>query len=498
MAGLGMAGQQAAEEDPSRYHVPSGIDSQHATHEAFAETVSFLEGACRFGMNPSLEGIRALTAALGYPNRRFVSIQVAGTNGKSSTARMLAALLHAEGFKVGLYTSPGLVSYLDRYEIDGMRVSEGRFVEVMNHVREVADRTGGMHAGDADGPETRVHVTQERVTERIPAAAQEPYTEFEYLTAAALDLFAEAQVDFAVLEVGLGGRWDATSIVDPSVAVVCGIGLDHQSILGSSLDQIAAEKAAIIKPATTAVLGAGTASVQQVFRDRADECDAGLVVVEPQGRRLFPDVIPELAVTYAGERSGDDLACSVQGRHARYDGLVLPQAPPYQLENAACAIAAAEAALGRALSVERARMGLAEVRFPGRFATLSDDPLLIVDGAHNPQAARALAKAIDERFAGEDMPLLLLAVLSDKDAASIVETLAPSVDTIAVTQTSSPRALSCRKLADVVRSCTGREPLVFPTIDEALLGLIVNGDGTPVVATGSITLAGELTRLFGQ
>ncbi|MGN0035491.1 MAG: bifunctional folylpolyglutamate synthase/dihydrofolate synthase, partial [Coriobacteriales bacterium] len=323
------------------------------------------------------------------------------------------------------------------------------------------------------------------------------FTEFELLTAMSFVLFSEARVDFAVLEVGLGGRWDATNIVDEAVAVICGIGLDHQAILGETLEAIAAEKAAIIKPATSVVLGPATSEVQQVFLDRVEACDAGLCVVSPCGNRLFPDVIPELTVTYEGVATSDGLSFSVAGRHARYDGLVLPAAPSYQLANAACAVAAAEGALGRALDAKSVREAFSSCTFPGRFAVLTDDPLLIVDGAHNPQGASALARAIDERFSGQRRPVLLLAVLADKDARGIVDALAPHVADIVVTQTSSTRARPCRELADLVESRIGHRPAVYASVTDAVDALVVRGDGTPVVAAGSITLAAELTRLFG-
>lgn len=485
---------------------------EQAIEEAYRHAVGFLSSALRFGIHPSLEGITALAHALGDPQSRYVSLQVAGTNGKSSTSRILAALLAAEGFRVGLFTSPELVEYPERFEVDGEVISHATFAHIIDEVERTAacieettdgpigicgGKQGAVGRHDADGDTGGIRYTQNREEYEVAEGDEHVFTEFEYLTAAALKLFADEGVDFAVFEVGLGGRWDATSIVDPAVATICGIGFDHQGILGDTLEQIAAEKAAIIKPASAVVLGPGTVEVQQVFMDRVRACDTYARAVCPGDDDLFPGIPAELTVRYDVCADAGGLGLDIRGCHATYNDLLLPDAPVYQAANVASAVAAAEAALGRALSTGCVRRALRNVVFPGRFETLSTDPLLIIDGAHNPQSARVLADAIDRRFEGADKPMLLLAVLSDKDAGGIIDELAPHVASIAVTSSASSRAIPYHELAEMVGERTGAEPLLYPNVMEAVESLVVNGDGTPVVASGSITLAGEIKGLFG-
>lgn len=226
--------------------------TQHMTYD---DAVATLEGALKFGMNPSLEPIRAMCAAMGNPQKRYRCVQVAGTNGKSSTTRMIAALLHAQGLRVGLYVSPHLVKYPERIEIDGRVVNDESFARGIEAALDAA---------------ARAHVEA---------------TEFELLTAAALWLFAQEGADWAVLECGLGGRWDATSVVDPQVAVITGVALEHTAILGDTVEKIAAEKAPIIKPGCKAVFAHDLAA-RDVFEQQAQQVcvpyeNANLEVITP-------------------------------------------------------------------------------------------------------------------------------------------------------------------------------------------------------------------------
>ncbi|MDO4850456.1 MAG: cyanophycin synthetase [Actinomycetota bacterium] len=466
--------------------------SGYLQEESYRDAVGFLSSALRFGIDPSLEGIGRLVDALGEPQGGYGCLQVAGTNGKSSTARLLAALLHAEGFRVGLYTSPHLVEYPERFEVNGAVISHRTFTRAVDEVRAVASRLSAAVCPEGAGERLRYDERREKV---LQVADGRTFTEFEYLTAMALLVFAWEQVDFAVLEVGLGGRWDATSIVDPAVATVCGIGLDHQGILGETEWDIAREKAAIIKPASAAVLGPRCTDTRAVFYERAESVHAQVRTVSPFDAPSFIEVPDELQAHFRSRGTSGGLEVDVQGYHGLYEGLLLPHAPAYQAENVACAVASAECCLGRALDRSCIHDALMHVRFPGRFEQLQDDPPLIIDAAHNPQGACVLADAIERRFDGERRPTLLLAVLSDKDAEGIVDALVPHVGHVAVTCTSSPRALSPEELAVLVRGRTGVDPQVFPSPDEALQALLVDG-AAPVVATGSITLAGEIKGLF--
>lgn len=412
----------------------------------YDDATAALRRALTFGMDPSLGPIGAMCDALGRPQDAYACVQVAGSNGKSSTARMIAALLAAHGLRVGLYTSPHLVRYPERIELDGAPVDDATFA---------AGIAAALDAADACGVQA---------------------TEFELLTAAALWTFAQAGVEVAVLECGLGGRWDATTIADARVAALTGIALEHTAVLGDTLELIAAEKACIIKPGAVAVLADGIAAAG-VFEQRA--ADVGARVV------------------YASARQADEHADA------------LAHLPRYQRANAATALAAARELLGRPLDFSRTALALASVVVPGRFETLRERPLLMVDAAHNPQSAAVLADELARKFVTANMsadvareraaagaspvPTLLLGVLADKDVHGVVDALAPVFERIVVTQSSSPRAKPAERLADIVADVTGSRPAVAASVPRALELL----DGRPAIATGSITLAGEVKRVFG-
>jgi dihydrofolate synthase / folylpolyglutamate synthase len=335
----------------------------------YADALAALDAALTFGINPSLEPVSAIAEELARPQDAFASVQITGTNGKSSTARLTAAVLRAHGMRIGLYTSPELHSYTERIEVDGSPVSEELFAA---GVRAALDAAG--HA-------------------RV-----EP-TEFEILTAAALWVFREEGVDVAVLEVGMGGRWDATSVVDPAVAVITGVGLDHTTHLGDTREAIARDKAHIIKATSVPVLGPGTAGVDSPFLERAETFDA-----RPQAVRAIGEPTPvaeEYTVRYRVLRHPETpdgaTTLDVYGIHAEYP-LLEVHAPRYQAANVATAVAAAEAAIGRALDTECTREAVVGVRFPGRFEVVARNPWVVVDGAHNPEAAAVLANAVRDAW----------------------------------------------------------------------------------------------------
>ena len=396
----------------------------------YDDAVATLEGALKFGMNPSLEPIRAMCAAMGEPQKRYRCIQVAGTNGKSSTTRMIAALVRAQGLRVGLYVSPHLVKYPERIEIDGRVVSDESFARGIEAALDAA---------------ARAHVEA---------------TEFELLTAAALWLFAQEGAGWVVLECGLGGRWDATSVVNPQVAVITGVALEHTAILGDTIEKIAGEKAAIIKPGCKAIFAHDLAA-REVFERQAQQVRA------PYENANLEAIIP----------FEDELA----------------SLPAYQRSNLATALAAVTAALGHAPSPESVRMALSELVIPGRFEILRHDPLVIVDAAHNPQSAHVLAGELRRLFDGDAaIPTLLLGVLDDKDARGIIRELCPLFDRIVVTASSSPRAVPATELASLVAEETGVRPEVTHDVRAARELL----SGEPIVATGSITVAGEVKDIW--
>jgi dihydrofolate synthase/folylpolyglutamate synthase len=397
-----------------------------------------------FGIEPSLDAITALTRRLGDSQLCYPCIQIAGTNGKTSTARFTAAFLRSQGKKVGLYTSPELVEYPERMEIDGTVVSHELFAEA-------------------------VHVAHDVAQQALAAGELAVVTEFELLTAAALWLFASERVDYAVLEVGLGGRWDATSVVTPRVAVITGIDLDHTAILGDTVEAIAAEKATIIRPGCIPILGPGTGVAGGVFQNRCDEVGVTALHIKP-GEGLPPP-------------------------------LAAPRFPRYQEQNIACALAATEAALGAGATLDLAALQqvLDTLALPGRFEFIREQPPLLIDASHNPQSAQILAQALAERFGTNPQTkrldvfdTLLLGILADKDAHGIIEALAPLFAQVVVTRSTSPRAIPADELAQMVAQVDGRQPEVFASVAAALVALTVRQ--AAVVATGSITLAGEVKR----
>jgi dihydrofolate synthase/folylpolyglutamate synthase len=444
-----------------------------AAHPDYDEALTALQRALQFGMNPSLAGITALADQMGRPQDSFAAVQITGTNGKTSTTHLTAALLRAEGLRVGLYTSPHLVRYNERIEIGGEAVSDAEFAAAIGTVLEAA------HAVRPDEPLG------------TPAG----FTEFELLTAAGLWLFHERDVEIAVLEVGLGGRWDATSVVSPSVSVITGVGLDHTAVLGDTLDAIATEKAAIIRPRGIAVLGPGTDGLDAIFLRRAEEVGARVWAVrEDLG---FSPVAEEATTRFrVVERSGSAggfTTVEVDGAHGRYEALTI-RGPAYQAGNVATAVTATEAAIGRPLCSDSARAALSRLAIPGRFEVFKTprpdggEATVVLDGAHNPQAAAVLAGAVREAF-GCEKPSFVLGVLADKNAEGIVEALAQVIGRIVCTTPDSPRALAAQRLAEI---CRGHE-LVTCVVDDPVVALgAALAESELVVVTGSLYLVGAI------
>lgn len=466
------------------YQIPFEIPSY-----TFDEAIERLHATKKFGIQPLLESVEDMLAELGNPDDHFESVQIAGTNGKTSTSRYTAAILMGEGKRVALYTSPELVCLTERMEVMGRPVSEENFAR-------------GMAAAVTSG---------ERVNARRSAAGERPYdiTEFDLLTVAALVVFAEAGVDVAVLECGMGGRWDATSAAHniKSVAVT-GIGLDHTRILGDTLEAIAGEKAAIIKPGRACVLGVGCAtptSVEDVFLEQCRATGVTPTLVRALDRvdvagEMHHGIAREHAglpqasfgVTKRPHRLGAPLELSVNTPRSLYAELACLK-PDYQAANVACAVALAEAHLGRALAQDALFESLVTCPTPGRFQLLRPDPPVLIDACHNPQSVEAFLSAV--AAVEPDVarrPQLLCAILADKDVAGIVRLLAPAFPSVCVTQTASPRALAVHELAGLFREAGATVTAEYPDVASATSALC----GESYVACGSITLAGEVAGLL--
>lgn len=428
-------------------------------------------------IEPSLSRISALVTVLGEPHKGYPVVQVAGTNGKGSTARMIDALMSRMGLRVGRYTSPHLQLVTERIAIDGQPVPAARYVELYRDIAPYVSMVDG-----AAGP------------------GEPALSKFEVLTGMAFAAFADAPVEAAVVEVGLGGTWDATNVVEADVAVVTPVGIDHVEYLGSDLAGIAKEKAGIIKPGSVAVIAEQEPEAQRVLLERAVEVDATVARAGSE----FGVLEREIAV------GGQML--KLQGLGGVYDEIFLPLHGAHQAANAALALAAVEAFFGagkdRQLVLEAVREGFAEVEEPGRLEHVRAAPTVLLDAAHNEHGAKALATAIADEFAFRRLAAVV-GVMGDKDARGILEALEPVVSEIVVTRNSSPRAMPLEELNAIAITVFGEERVVAESsLDAAVetaIGLVEQGDdpeeplaGGGVLITGSVVTAGEARTLFGK
>ena len=456
---------------------------------SYAEALQTLHAACKFGIQPMLETVVDMLAELGDPDLSFRSLQIAGTNGKTSTSRYAAAILRGQGLRVALYTSPELVSLTERMEVDGVPVSEGAFA------RSVA---AAAEAG-------------RRVNVRRRASGERPYdvTQFDILTVAACVAFAQADVDVAVLECGMGGRWDATSAVKSIEAVaVTGVGLDHTRILGDTLEAIAGEKAAIIRCGQSCVLGVGTAtpdSVEDVFLDRCRSQDVAPVLLRPERledaagemhagvpRRHASLLRASYRITSRPRRLGAPLELTVRTPRRAYAGLTALK-PSYQAANIACAVTLTEAFLDGELDGDRLLESVRQCPTPGRFSLLRPNPPVLVDACHNPQSVDAFLAALQDIAPDPaTRPPLLCAVLADKDVGGIVSRLARAFPAVVCTQTSSSRSLGADELVRRFLAAGAKVTGNYGSVAAALAAMSAG----PLVGCGSITLAGALAALL--
>jgi len=432
-------------------------------------------------IEPSLKRIATLVDLLGDPQRAYPIVHVAGTNGKTSVTRMVDALLTAAGLRTGRYLSPHLQRATERISLDNAPISPARYVEVYREIEPYVTMT------DAALPD-------------------EPnLSKFEVLTAMAFAAFADAPVEAGVIEVGLGGTWDATNVADGTISVVTPIGIDHVEYLGSDLEGIAAEKAGIIKSGSIAVLAAQDARVAAVLAARCVELGA---TVARQGM--------EFGVLRRTRGVGGQLL-RLQGLGGAYDDVFLPLHGAHQADNAAVALAAAEAFLGagagQPLDADTVREAFASVVVPGRLERVRTAPTVLLDAAHNPHGARALAAAVAEEFAFSKL-VGVVGVLGDKDVEGVLEALEPVLDEVVVTMSSSPRAMDADELAAIAVGVFGAHRVtVEPRLDDAVeqaVRLAEESDEPSeqdgelpapvggVLITGSVATVGEARALFGK
>ncbi|GAA0376126.1 dihydrofolate synthase [Acrocarpospora corrugata] len=434
-----------------------------------AQDIHAVEAAIRargveWDIDPTLDRMAGLVDLLGQPQATFPVIHIAGTNGKSSTARMVEALLRERNLRVGRYTSPEFASMRDRICVDGEPLTEERFVELFQELEPVF---------------TIVDQKYGRLSF------------FEVLTAMAFAAFADAPVDVAVIETGMGGTWDATNVADGAVAVITPISLDHTDYLGPDVESIAGEKAGIIKAGATAVLAQQTLGAAEVLMLRAGEVGA---TVAREGL--------EFGVMHRELAMGGQLI-NMKGLKGAYEEIFLPLYGAHQAGNAVTALAAVEAMTGggEPLADELVRQAFAQVRSPGRLEVVRRGPTVIIDAAHNPGGMEASADAITESF-GFTRLIAVIAAMADKDVDSILELLEPLVDEIVVSKNSSPRSMSAEELADRAEGVFGQDRVhLAPRLDDAIdlaITLADEGDefGSGVLITGSVVTAGDARVLL--
>ncbi|WP_083513533.1 bifunctional folylpolyglutamate synthase/dihydrofolate synthase [Curtobacterium luteum] len=416
-----------------------------------------------------LSATRRAVELLGDPHLSYPVIHVTGTNGKTSTARMTESIVRAHGLRTGLMTSPHLVSIRERIVIDGEPIAADRFVENWDDIAPILEMTD----------------------QELTAKGELPLTFFEALTVLALACFAEAPVDVAVIEVGMGGEWDSTNVVQSQVAVFTPIAMDHAKQLGNTVAEIARTKSGIIKPSSAVVSSAQTPDALAEL-ERAAELTESTLSVEGTGFRVTSDT-PAV---------GGQLV-SVQGLAGTYDDLFVPLFGAHQAHNAAVAIAAVESFLGRgsqALDEDVLSEGLAAATSPGRLQPIAQDPVVVVDAAHNPHGARALADALPVAFPSEHV-VGVVGILGDKDARGFVRALKDTVQTFVVTQPPGERALDADAFARIVVDEVGADRVVVePALDQALreardLADEADAEDAMVLVAGSIVMVGAVMDL---
>lgn len=424
----------------------------------YQQALEFLQNLTKFGINFGLGRITHLLGLLGNPHENLKTIHIGGTNGKGSTSAMVAAVLQEAGYQTGVFTSPHLHDYTERYCINGRPAQREDIAALLT--------------------EMRPHL------EKMVADGLEHPTEFEVCTALAFLYFYRRQVDYLVLEVGLGGAIDSTNVVSPLVAVITNVALDHMDYLGQTIREIATVKAGIIKP-NTPVVTAATAEALDVIEDFSRKNAAPLYVV---GRDI---TWQEKSFSFESQ------VIDVWGRLGTYQDLVLPLPGRHQQINAATAVAALEVIMenGARVTPQQIRSGLSRVQWPARLEVLRRSPLVLLDGAHNHAGAAALAAALRDCFAGRRIHLVM-GMLGDKERGKVVAELAPCAASVVVTRPNSPRAGDWQQLAEEARRYV-QDVMVVEDVAGAVHTALGRAAAEDVVLiTGSLYMVGEARELL--
>lgn len=427
----------------------------------YAEALEYIEANLKGGCNPGLSRIENLLELLGNPHKAIKAVHIAGTNGKGSITAMISSILKEEGYRVGTYISPHLQSITERYLINGMKIEESMFADY-------------------------VAVIKKSIDEMIAAGKEKP-SQFEALTALAFLHFKNMGVDIAVVEVGLGGRFDATNVLDSVISVITSISYDHMDILGNTIEKIAYEKAGIIKRNQITIL----------YPQRFQEAEKVIEAVCKEQETICVKVLPEDISQKGFELDGQIMDYSYNGEI--YRDIKLPLLGDHQLLNAAVAITAVTKLkeLGYQISEDSIRKGIENVKWPGRLSIISKNPLIIIDGAHNEDGIYALSQALKKYFIHKNI-IMVIGMLRDKNHRDSIRLLGPLASKMIATEPMSDRALSAEELAEEAKEhCP--EVYAIPSITHAIeKAKDVVDNNSIVVICGSLYLIGEVYNIISN
>lgn len=411
------------------------------------QAIAYIHSVCWKGSIPGLGRTQELLKKMGNPEKKLKFVHIAGTNGKGSTAAMTASILSKAGYRTGLYTSPYIYRFHERIQVDGVEISDEDLTEITEYVKPLAD-----------------------------SMAQSP-TEFELVCCIAFEYFYRKKCEIVVLEVGMGGAWDATNVIEvPEVAVITNIGLDHTEYLGDTVEKIAETKSGIFKPHGHAVVYRSTPSVEAVYERVCAELDVSLRKADFEGLVLKAHTL-EGQVFDCGSRKN----------------LVLPLLGDHQLHNASVVLSIADTLIGEGWKISEQNIydGIRDVRWPGRFDIVCRKPLFIIDGGHNPQCIEALVKNIQDYLAGKKV-IALTGVLADKDYADMYKPVMPLVDRFVCITPPNPRKLEAEQLARYLRQAGAQAQASESILDGVKQAMDLAGDDGVVLCFGSLYSIGGI------
>jgi dihydrofolate synthase/folylpolyglutamate synthase len=444
------------------------VQRKEEIKKGYQQTLDYLFGLQRFGIKLGLTNITALLGHLGNPHGGLPAIHIAGSNGKGSTAIFLTSVLRQSGLRVGLYTSPHLIDFSERIQVNGIPISSEKVVQLTEYIRKVVERM--IHRGELCLTPNAQPRTKDFDSEKATI------TFFEFTTAMAFLYFREAKAEVVVLETGLGGRLDATNVIDPLLSLITPISLEHQQYLGKTLMRIAAEKAGIIKPQRPLLTSAHQPRVVALLRQKCRDLGSPFYVwgEDFTAKRQAPGVI------------------DFKGRSHRWAGLRLGLTGSHQVVNASLALAAVEVLMesGFTITEDQIRRGVAQVKWLGRLELIGQNPRILLDGAHNPAATRVLKKALQEGFPRRRL-ILVMGIMADKDIAKMMANLVPLADFLILTRPKMDRAASLEQLRQHA-SAFHKSAAAIADVGQALdHALTVTRPEDLVLVSGSLFTVGE-------